>query len=130
MYKVKFNTRDFHSKRNYRNWEDILRNDFAVAINGKEFVCDNETELKNRLSLIAGHNKSTDNTDYFVLEDEKYGKQYLDYAMYGFSCGYVDINKEIKQVNEKGNHSIPFSNFYDLRQCNFFNRCFVEIEKV
>ncbi len=51
MYKTSFNTRDFHSRRNRRDWEDLLKNDFAVAINGKSFECETELDLKNRLSL-------------------------------------------------------------------------------
>ena len=54
MYKIRFNTRDFHSRRNRKRWEDLLRNDFVVAIDGKEFDCKTEIDLRKRLSFIAG----------------------------------------------------------------------------
>lgn len=129
MYKLKFNTRDFHNRRNRKNWEDLLRNDFAVAINGKEFICKTETDLKKRLAFIAGNDVDNSPENYFRLEDERYGTQILQYVMYGFACGYVNIDKVVEQINNDGFVKIPFNNFYDLRQGDFFKNCYVEIEK-
>lgn len=130
MYKVTFNTRNFNNRRNRRDWEDLLRNDFAVAIDGKSFECETVEDLYDRLSIIAGNKTSTNNDDYFYLEDERYNKQLLPYAMYGIAQGYVNLDKAIERVNNSGSDSIPFGNFYDLRQGNFFKNCYVEIQKI
>jgi len=127
MYKIRFNTRDFHSRRNRKRWEELLRNDFAVAINGKEFNCETELDLKKRLSFIAGHDIDNSPENRFELEDERYGKIALPYIMYGIPMGYIDIDEVIKQVNSERFIKIPFSSFYDLRQGNFFKGCYLEI---
>ena len=130
MYKLTFNTNKFDNKQNRRDWENQLSNDFAVAINGKEYICNTDEELEKRFNIISGSNKSTDDNDYFYLEKERYNKQYLQYAMYGFAQGYVSFDKVLNTIKTKGKIKIPFSSFYDLRQGNFFKGCFVEIEKL
>ena len=140
MYKVIFNTKEFESKKR-RSWENQLRNDFAVSINGKEFICKDESELYHRLSFI---DNTWDNDskygkypfEYFQTEDNFvilrspiYYDRKLPLSMYGFALGYVDKEKVINTVNEKGFISIPFSNFYDIRQGNFFKKCYIEIIK-
>ena len=145
MYKVRFNTTNFQSKNNRRDWENQLKNDFAVAINGKEFECETELDLDNRLSFIMGgcYDRQKNNDDdmkvwdqyehdennYFELENERYNTQRLKYGMYRFALGYINKDKIIEEVNNKGFKSIPFNNFYDLRQGNFFKGCFIEIIK-
>ena len=130
MYKVTFNTKNFESRRNRRDWEDLLRNDFAVAINGKEFTCETDEDLENRFGIIAGHETSIDDNDYFYLEDEKYNKQRLMYGMYGIPQGYVSFDKTLNTIKAKGKIEIPFSSFYDIRQGNFFKGCYIEIKKL
>ena len=130
MYKITFNTSKFENKQNRREWENQLRNDFAVAINGKEYICKDENELKKRFEIIAGHETSTNDEDYFYLQNERYNKQRLLYGMYGIACGYVSFDKTLEKIKSDGNIIIPFGAFYDLRQGNFFKGCFVEIETV
>lgn len=142
MYKVRFNTAGFQNK-NRRGWERQLMNDFAVAINGKEFECETDLDLKNRLSFIAGYGYSSENKDqskvwdeyehnennYFDLTSKKYNTQRLRYGMYGIAQGYISIDNILEQVKKKGYYKILFKNFYDIRQGNFFKGCFVEITK-
>jgi len=140
MFRITFNTENFQSKKR-RDWEDQLRNDFAVALNGKEFICDTELDLENRLSFIAGTCFSDKNEDlsatwdeyhnnednYFDLENDRYNHQRLKYGMYGIPQGYVNFDEILKQVKGIGELQMPFSSFYDIRQGNFFKGCFLEI---
>lgn len=128
MYTVTFNTNKFDDHKR-KDWENQLRNDFAVIINGKTYECNTEQDLKNRFEIIAGHTISNDENDYFYLENERYNKQHLLYGMYGFAVGYVDFDKVLDEVNTKDFISIPFGSFYDLRQGNFFKGCYIEIRK-
>lgn len=142
MYKITFNTENFNGRKR-KSWENQLMNDFAIAINGKEFTCDSDLELHNRLSFIAGTSFSDDNEDssqvwdeyyhnednYFTLEDDRYNKQRLKYGVYGIAQGYVNFDKVLKRIKENGATEIPFSSFYDIRQGNFFKGCFIEIEE-
>lgn len=145
MYKVKFNTIKFQDKSNRKTWERQLMNDFAVAINGKEFICKDESELYHRISFIDGSwcdhpsygqfpfdtiYKSEEN--FIHLKSERYNEQKLPLSMYGICQGYVDKEKVINTVNEEGFIKISFSDFYDIRQgsCNFFKKCFIEITKI
>lgn len=128
MYTVSFNTNEFNSHKR-KSWEDQLRNDFAVAINGKEYICNTDDELEKRFEIISGHDISTDENDYFYLENERYNKQRLVYGMYGFALGYVSFEKVMNTIKTEGKIEIPFSSFYDLRQGNFFKGCFVEIHR-
>lgn len=143
MYKVKFDTSNFKDKKR-KDWEDQLRNDFAIFINGKEFICKTELDLLNRLSFIAGNfysekNKDTlevwnsfenDKNNFFELTNNRYGTQRLKYGMYGIAQGYVDFDKVLEKVNEEKEYLLPFNHFYDLRQGNFFKNCFIKIEKI
>ena len=130
MYKLTFNTSKFDNRQNRRDWENQLRNDFAVAINGKKYECNTEEELRNRFKIIDGQEISIDPNDYFYLENERYNKQRLLYGMYGIAQGYVNFDKILEEVKEKGFSSIPFGSFYDIRQGNFFKGCFIEIKKL
>jgi hypothetical protein len=135
MYKVKFNTEKFKSK-GFKGWEQQLMNDFAVAINGKEFTCQTDLDLHNRLSFIHGSCYSSKNKDmlnvwkeyeqnkdnYFELTYNRYGTQRLKYGMYGIPQGYVDNDQIINDVKSKKLVSIPFNDFYDLRQKQLFQR--------
>lgn len=131
MYKVRFNTAEFQNK-NRRGWERQLMNDFAVAINGKEFECKTDLDLQNRIAFIAGYvcigNKDPNN--FFKLESNKYGVQRLKYGMYGIPQGYISMDYILEQVKKKEYYKIPFKSFYDIRQGNFFKGCYVEINKI
>lgn len=141
MFRITFNTENFQSRKR-RDWEDQLRNDFAVAINGKEFICETDLDLENRLSFIAGTCFSDENENssltwdeyhnneenFFTLEDDRYNVQRLKYGMYGIPQGYLNFDKVLEQLKGIGELQIPFSSFYDIRQGNFFKGCFVEIE--
>lgn len=135
MYKVKFNTKDFTMKRG-KNWEVQLKNDFAKSINNKEFICETDLDLSNRLAFIAGNffddfiEFHDDKNNFFELSNEVYGHQILKYGMYGSALGYVSFDKVLEKVKEKGFHRIAFKDFYDIRQGNFFAKCFVEITKI
>jgi len=142
MYKITFNTENFNDKKR-RDWENQLMNDFVVAINGKEFICETDLDLKNRLAFIAGTAFSDENEDlsatwdeyhnnednYFDLENDRYGHQRLKYGMYGIPQGYVNFDKMLTKLEKENAIEIPFASFYDLRQRNFFERCFIEIIK-
>jgi hypothetical protein len=141
-YKLRFNTAAFPDRRR-RDWEQQLMNDFAVALNGKEFLCDSKADLMNRLCFIAHvsfcytdrdpmdvHNEYNEDPDNFItIEHERYGSHRLAYAMYGIPMGYVDVKEVTKKVEREGYAKIPFSRFYDIRQGNFFKNCFIEINR-
>lgn len=142
MYKIRFNTTNFSNRNNRRHWEDQLKNDFAVAINGKEFECETEQDLSDRLCFIAGYcfyndeditrwsQYQKDNDNYINIKYRDGDVDYkLPYGVYGIAQGYIDIDKVINKVNETGFKAIPFGDFYDLRQGNFFKGCFIEIWK-
>ena len=104
---------------------NLLRNDFAVAINGKSFECETKLDLYNRLSFIAGHCYSSENEDmlkvwdeyeknidnYFELTDDRYSTQRLKYGMYGIAQGYFDKDKVIEEVSTTGYYKLPFNHF-------------------
>ena len=135
-YIVKFNTIRFKGKDNRKQWEDQLKNDFTIAINGKSFKCKNEKELLQRLKFISHsmnieeretYRNNVDN--HIILESEKYGTQKVELSMYGMPQGYVDIDKVIGEVNKEGSCKIDFNRFYDSRQGKFFEGCCLEIIK-
>lgn len=129
MYKIRFNTKEFKSKRR-RDWNNQLYDDFAVAINGTEFGCANRDEALDRLNFIAGTGSSIEQSrpeNHIYLEHERYGKQFMPLRMAGIPQGYVDMSKRLDRAEQNGEESIPFGAFYDLRQGNFFKGCFVEI---
>jgi len=140
MYKITFNTEKFQDKK-CKDWEHQLMNDFAIAINGKAFICETDLDLKNKLAFIAGNAFSDKNENlsatwdeyhnnednYFDLENDRYGHQRLKYGMYGIAQGYIDFDKILEQVKGIGELQIPFSSFYDIRQGNFFKGCFIEL---
>lgn len=129
MYIIKFNTQDFES-RNRRNWENQLYNDFIVAINGKEFICNNREKALDRLKFIAGTRstiKQDKKENHIIMENEKYSKQFMPLKMCGIPQGYVNLEKALDRAETEGKYSIPFNSFYDLRQSNFFKKCFIEI---
>lgn len=127
MFKIKIDTKDFNSHKR-RNWNNQLYNDFAVAINGMEYVCNTEEEAIDRLNFIAGYGSSISwEGNMITLEDDRYGKQYMAICLPGYAQGYVDIKKVIEQVKKDGIKKIPFNSFYDLRQGKFFKGCFVEV---
>lgn len=130
MYKIRFNTENFED-RNRRSWENQLNNDFAVAINGKEFIYNNRAEALDRLEFIAGRGsitiKTEDKENYIYLEHERYSKQFMLLKMPGFAQGYVNLQRVLDTAEQLGHYRIPFNLFYDLRQGNFFKNCFVEI---
>jgi len=142
MYKIIFNTEKFQDKKR-RDWEHQLMNDFAIAINGKAFICETDLDLKNRLAFIAGNAFSDKNEDlsviwdeyhnnednYFDLKNDRYNHQRLKYGMYGIAQGYVDFDEVLIKLGKENAVEIPFNSFYDLRQGNFFKGCFIEIIK-
>jgi hypothetical protein len=128
MFKIKFNTKDFNSHKR-RNWNDQIYNDFAVAINGIEYICDTKEDALSRMEFIYhGYSSSIDfESNLITLEDPRYGKQIMKIALPGFALGYVDLEKAIEKAELEGINRIPFGSFYDLRQGNFFKGCFIEI---
>lgn len=129
MYKIRFNTEKFDSRRR-RDWNNQLYNDFAVAINGKEYICDSREQALDRLKFIAGISSTIDQSreeNHIYLEDERYSKQFMPLRMPGIPQGYVDIEKRLDRAEQNGKESIAFDSFYDLRQGRFFKGCFIEI---
>ena len=135
-YIVRFNTVGFKGNNNRKQWEDQLRNDFVILLNGISFKCKDEEKLLQRLKFISNsmnieereiYRSNSDN--YIILESVKYGNQKVDLSMYGVPQGYIDIDKVITEVNKEGYYKIDFNRFYDSRQKKFFNNCFVEIVK-
>lgn len=54
MYKVIFNTAAAAIKNSRRDWERQLIDDFIRAVHRKEFDCNDDEALANRLGFIAG----------------------------------------------------------------------------
>lgn len=122
MYTIMFNTAAADKGKRRQDWERQLVDDFLSAMHLKMFVCKDEKELKDRLEFIVG-NKSlplaNDDSNYVTLSNERYGEQKLACAMYGFAQGYVRTENILKQLEKgRGCVSIPFVQYYDLRQKN------------
>ena len=130
MYKVKFNTEKFDDRRYRENWEDQLKNDFVVAINGKEYICNTEKDLEKRFEIISGNLISKDENDSFIIKAKKYGEQRVRCSMYGSARGHVSFDETLDKIRLNGKIKIPFSDFYDLIDGKFFEGCFIEIEKI
>jgi hypothetical protein len=139
LYKVVINTAGLRkNKLRRKSWERRLAEDFASVIHGREFICENEEDLQNRIEFIAGKSSDTDAHlrmasdagNYVTLQTKEYGKHRLPIAMYGIAQGYVSCQRIIAHMRRHNRFTLPFRAFYDLRQADWFRGCFVEIRKI
>jgi len=148
MYKVVINTEKYKNRRcSKNNWEPGTMNDFMETLNGWSNIESDEQCLRWRIAMFA-HNAVNDNWDD---QKDDYTEKYIKWndnpnntfhyydklceferighpEVYGFAQGYFDVNKVIKELNEKGIVKIPFSWTYDSRQyVKNMDGCFMEI---
>lgn len=151
-YKVVINTDSYKLKAcSKKNWEAGTLNDFMVALNGWHSTENNLTELLFRLHMFTGRSfpdiawdhEKEDYTDAYKKWISKKCNRitYLDRLCgferteeikgYGFTQGYIDLDKVIEELKQNGSVKIPFEWLYDIRQYyKGMNGCYMEITKV
>jgi hypothetical protein len=151
MFKVRISTDAYKPRRcSKKNWEPGTMNDFMEALNQWNNIEPDKQCLRWRIAMFA-HNCMENNWDteknwytdkYKEWENNPKNKiTYFDklcefertsnIEVYGFAQGYFNVDKVIKELNEKGKVRIPFSWAYDSRQyLKNMDGCFMEIIKI
>lgn len=126
-----------------KNWEPGTINDFIQSINGWKSTERSLQEIRWRIELLLQqahyHYGNPKWEQWFAKKKNKItyrdrlcGFDRTNYiSVPGFPQGYVDIDKLLNELKEKGSVRIPFSMGYNIRQAHSkrFQKCFVEIRK-
>jgi predicted transcriptional regulator len=150
MYKISIDTNNYKNlKCSKKNWENGTVNDYMNALNGWNRKVNDIQEVIWQIEMFA-HNCHTNCWDN---EKEDYTEKFKQWStdenkityydnlcefnreskieVYGFAQGYFDIEKILKELEEKNIIQIPFKWCYDLRQYSKnMNGCYMQIEKL
>lgn len=126
-----------------KNWEPGTINDFIQSINGWKSTEHSLQEVRWRIELrfqqAHSHYGNPKWEQWFCKKKNKITfrdrlcgfDRTSDISVPEFAQGYVNIDKLLNELEEKGTVRIPFSMGYDTRQSNSkrFQKCFMEIRK-